>query len=106
MNTKRTSRPPGLDRDLVLCKCERHPQIIAIQAGDSTVDEEAEKYASAARTTNVSGSATSNAYRYDQHFTLRDERTGEFWQTPHTRSLLMTVTQSKVGQMHKGARIR
>jgi hypothetical protein len=69
-------REVALDRDIVLCECERHPQIIAVHAGDSMVDDEAEKYAALTSAPSAGSSTSSNAYRYDQHFILRDERTG------------------------------
>ncbi|MDQ7979808.1 PAAR domain-containing protein [Paraburkholderia sp. SARCC-3016] len=51
----------ALDRDIVFCKCESPPQIIAVLAGDSTVDDEAEKYAATAHSTGMNRSEAGNA---------------------------------------------
>ncbi|CAB3752520.1 PAAR domain-containing protein [Paraburkholderia humisilvae] len=71
------AREVALDRDIVLCKCQQHPQIIAIHAGDSTVDDEAEKYSAMANATSASTSSardvrTQSEVKHDEQFTLYD----------------------------------
>ncbi|GAB7522252.1 PAAR domain-containing protein [Paraburkholderia sp. 2C] len=68
------AREAALDRDIVLCKCERHPQIIAVHAGNSTVDDEAERYAAAARSTEMNRSDASNAHAYARPGAAYDEQ--------------------------------
>jgi hypothetical protein len=70
------ARETALDRDIVLCKCERHPQIIAVHAGNSTVDDEAEKYAASAGSTSSGRGEASNEHMqsgsaYDEQVVAR-----------------------------------
>jgi uncharacterized Zn-binding protein involved in type VI secretion len=68
------AREAALDGDIVLCQCERHPQIIAVHAGNSMVDDEAERYAAPARSTVVNRSETGSARAYPQSDAAYDEQ--------------------------------
>ncbi|MFC0402523.1 PAAR domain-containing protein [Paraburkholderia rhizosphaerae] len=71
MNT----REVALHGDIVLCKCEQHPLIIALHAGDSTVDDEAERYATALSSTSASrgeaSDASTQSRAYDEQVAAR-----------------------------------
>jgi hypothetical protein len=66
------TREIALDHDILLCKCARHPLIIAVHAGDSTVDDEAEKYASAMSTSgSASDARTQTVGTFDEQVATR-----------------------------------
>jgi len=65
----------ALGGDLVLCKCARHPEVISVYGRTVTINDYASD--SSVPFSSSSGDATASGVTYDQHFLLRDERTGE-----------------------------